>query len=371
MSRKAQAPVLSRQTRRHFERIAKSHRKLGVHIERVRIVLYSSLGDTDAAIAKRLDITPATVGNWRKRYIAGGEAALFDLPRSGRPPKYPLFETAKAILETLSQPPPEGLVRWDGKALEKKLNINRHKIWRVLRELRICLDRHRSWCVSNDPHFARKAAAITELYLNPPKNSIVFSIDEKTSIQALARVLGYVRLKNGSVIRGYGSTYKRYGTQNLFAALNVATGKVFGEVTERKTRADFLKFMDHLIAKTPAGKDIHVIVDNYCIHKGCNDWLDRHPNVTFHFTPTYASWLNQIEIFFGILSRTVLRYASYYGTKELKKQLLAYIRYYNKTAKPFKWRKRDVAGSQLRNTLENFFDDTSIGRKFRLSDIAA
>ena len=181
----------------------------------------------------------------------------------------------------------------------------------------------------------------------------VSSVDEKPSIQALERKTGYVETDNGKIVRALKSTYKRHGTLNLFAALEVATGQVKTAITQLKRREEFLQFMDQAVAETAAEQELHVILDNYCTHKKCDTWLAKHPNVHFHFTPTSASWLNQVEIWFGILSRKALRGLSARSTAELRQAIEAFIKAYSQRAKPFKWRKREVKGSQLRNTIVN------------------
>lgn len=178
-------------------------------------------------------------------------------------------------------------------------------------------------------------------------------MDEKPSIQALERTTGYVETDNGKIVRGFKSTYKRHGTLNLFAALRVATGQITSQITTTKRREDFLGFMDAIIAETPADTELHVILDNYCTHKRCDAWLAQHPNVHFHFTPTSASWLNQVEIWFGILSRKALRGASFKSIEDLRQAIEDFVAAYNPSASPFRWRKREVHGSQLRNTIVN------------------
>ncbi len=183
----------------------------------------------------------------------------------------------------------------------------------------------------------------------------MISIDEKPGIQALERATGYVCTSSNKIVRGLKSTYKRHGTLNLFAALNVATGSVHAQTTEFKRRIEFLAFMDQLLAELPDSnaKEIHVILDNYCIYKRNDQWLADHPNVTFHFTPTSASWLNQVEIWFGILSRKALKNDSFASTDQLRSAIESFIDVYHQNAKPFVWRKREVKGSQLKNTITN------------------
>jgi transposase len=256
-------------------------------------------------------------------------------------------------LKTLELPPPRGQAVWDGPAIAKHLNTSVDAVWRVLRKEGICLARQRSWCVSTDPEFAAKAADIIGLYLNPPEKALVISVDEKPTIQALERATGYVETDSGRIVRGFRSTYKRHGTLNLFAALEVATGAIHTQTTKLKRRVEFLDFMDKVVADLPSEREVHVILDNYCIHKRNDPWLAAHKNVFFHFTPTSASWLNQVEIWFGIMSRKALRGASFKSTEELAKAIDDFVTAYGPTAKPFVWRKREVKGSQLRNTIVN------------------
>ena len=226
-------------------------------------------------------------------------------------------------------------------------------VWRVLRKEGIQLRRRRSWCVSTDPQFATKAADIVGLYLNPPENALVLSVDKKPSIQALERATGYVQTSSGKIVQGLKSTYKRHGTVNLFAALEVATGVIRGKTTQTKKRIDFQAFMSEIIAEQPSDRQIHVILDNYCTHKKNETWLAAHPNVTFHFTPTSASWLNQVEIWFGIFTRKALFGASFRSAEQLKQAIRDFTAAYNQRAAPFVWRKREVKGSQLRYTIVN------------------
>ena len=228
-----------------------------------------------------------------------------------------------------------------------------HAVWRVLRKEGLCLQRQRSGCVSTDPQFVPKAADIVGLYLNPPEKALVICVDEKPSIQALERKTGYVETTQGKIVRAYRSTYKRHGTLNLFAALQVATGQVSTAFTPLKRREEFWPFMDQVVAETAPAMELHVILDNYGTHPKCDAWLAAHPNLHFHFTPTSASWLNQVEIWFGLLSRKALRGLSSKSTAELRQAIEAFIAAYAQNAKPFKWRKREVKGSQLRNTIVN------------------
>ncbi len=307
-------------------------------------------------IAEELGCYPNKIIVWRERYRELGMAGLSDKPRAGRPYNQPRTEVLLKIKELLKEPPPKGRGAWTGALVAERLRMNPHTVWQYLRREGICLHRKRSWCVSTDPEFAKKAADIIGLYLNPPINALVLSVDEKPSMQAIERQQGYVLAQNKKIVRGYKSTYKRHGTLNLFAALEVHTGKVFGQTTERKRREDFLAFMDLTLADYSGDQAVHVILDNYCTHKKIDAWLAAHPNVFFHYTPTSASWLNQIEIWFGILGRNALDGFSAISPQKLAEQVHAFIQLTNKNPHPFKWRKRAVRGSQLRNTIDNLIN---------------
>jgi len=354
MSRKAQPVACSDEQFSELTKIANC--RTGQHqlVARATIILKCT-GDMQIKdIAAELKETPATVRKWRNRFLASGIKGLSDLPRSGAPVIYG-EEFKKQVFDKLNTPPPDGLAHWDGPSLAKSLNTSVDAVWRLLRKEGICLSRLRTWCISTDPEFSEKAVDIVGLYLNPPANALVISVDEKPSIQALSRNTGYVITKDSKIIRGMKSTYRRNGTLNIFAALKVATGRIFAKPSKTKKRVDFLSFMDELLKELSVedSVQIHVILDNYCTHKRCTEWLESHPNVHFHFTPTSASWLNQIEIWFGIMSRKVLRGAGFDSVEQLSDAIKEYINYYNQDAKPFVWRKREVKGSQLRNTITN------------------
>jgi transposase len=321
-------------------------------VQRARLVLGCLHGKGVKEIAAENQTSDQQVLKWRQRFCAGGIAALTDAPRSGKPKTYGA-EFRKKVLARLQEPPPHGLARWDCPTLARDLKTSKNAITRLLRREGIGLARLRTWCVSTDPEFGPKAADIVGLYLNPPENAVVISIDEKPSIQALGQRTGYVKASDGKTVRALGSTYKRHGTLNLYAALVVATGAIKHQTTARKTRGDFQAFLDTVVKDFPPTRELHVIIDNYSPHKNNGEWLARHPNVHFHYTPTGASWLNQVEIWFGILGRKVLRGASFSSTENLAQALKDYITAYNKTAHPFVWTKPEVRGTQIRNTLSN------------------
>lgn len=353
MARVAQAVTCSDEDRAELERLSRSRSGQARLVERAKIIVGCLAGQRNDHIAARMKVQPATVAAWRKRFMAHGLAGLHDKARSGKPPIYVTSELRERILKHLELPAPDGHSSWDGATLAQALGVSDDAVWRILRKEGIQLRRMRSWCVSTDPEFAAKAADVIGLYLGPPTNALVISVDEKPSIQALERKTGYVHTSSGKVVRGIKSTYKRHGTVNLFAALNVATGTIQSKITVAKKRPDFQSFLDDVVADVPLSQDIHVILDNYATHKKNDDWLAKHPNVRFHFTPTSASWLNQVEIWFGIFTRKSLHGASFQSTGQLSQAIEAFVSNYNETAMPFVWRKREVKGAQLRNTIVN------------------
>ncbi|MGH7409876.1 MAG: IS630 family transposase, partial [Candidatus Methylomirabilis sp.] len=217
----------------------------------------------------------------------------------------------------------------------------------------IQLQRRRSWCVSTDPEFAPKAADIVGLYLDPPENAMVLCVDEKPAIQALERAQGWLRLPSGKALTGYAHEYTRHGTTTLFAALEVATGQVKTGHFTRRRRREFLAFMNEVVAAYPE-RDIHVILDNLNTHKPKRDrWLRRHTNVHFHYTPTHASWLNQVEIWFSILSRRALRGASFTSPRQVREAIDHFVKAHNETAAPFHWTKQHVSSKGFSSSYAN------------------
>ena len=322
-------------------------------VERARIVLACLQGKEIQQVARETGASIPTVSKWRRRFAQDGVSGLQDRRRSGKPPTYDATFRDR-VLALLEQPPPSGLGHWDGRAVAEALSASVHAVWRLLRREGIYLQRLRTWCVSTDPEFAPKAAEVVGLYLNPPLNALVLSVDEKPSIQAIQRPSGYVETDSGAVVRAMKSTYKRNGTLNLFAALEIASGQVYAQNTNKKKNEGFRRFLDAVVSELPANKEIHVILDNYCTHKRNDDWLAKYEGrIHFHFTPTSASWLNQIEIWFGLLTRKALRGASFSSKDQLRSAIEAFVSKTNEHPKPFHWRKREVKGSQLRNTIIN------------------
>src|SRR5262252_7948263 len=332
---------LLRKDRKVLEACCRSPVTLQRDLKRARIVLLAAAGRSTRSIAKEVGVQPRIVSKWRHRFADHGLAGLTDRPRAAKRPIYGPA-TNKRILALLDKPPPAGYARWTGPLLAQALqDVDVQYVWRFLREHKIDLVTRKSWCESNDPEFAAKAADVVGLYIDPPGKAIVLCVDEKPSVQALERAQGYLRLPNGRALTGQSHDYKRHGTTTLFAALEVATGRIIAAHSKRRRRVEFLGFMKGVVAAFP-DRELHVILDNLNTHKKCDRWLKKHPKVRFHFTPTRSSWLNQIETWFSILQGQSLTGASFTSVEQLQEHIDAFIAAYNETATPFAWTKKKV-----------------------------
>jgi transposase len=342
MRRSAFAVELTEEEKRvlgEWLRRGKTERRL---VERAQIVLLAHEGKTNDEIAEQLDTRAARVSKWCRRFGTDRIAGLSDAARSGKPAQYDTA-TEKRVLCLLDERPPKGYSQWNGNRIAEVLaDVSKAQVWRILRRHDICLQRKRSWCISTDAEFGPKAADVVGLYLNPPENALILSVDEKPSIQALERAQGYLRLPDGKAVNGYSHCYKRHGTTTLFAALEITTGLVKTAHFQRRRRREFLDFMNEVV-DGHSGRQIHVILDNLNTHKPKDDrWLKRHKNVHFHFIPTYSSWLNQVECWFSILSRQALQGASFTSPDQLRRAIDDFVAVYNQKAAPFEWKKAVV-----------------------------
>jgi transposase len=340
--------TLTADERQALEALSRSRKSEARMQDRARIVLLAADGIASRAIGRQVGCTPGTASKWRVRYAKQRLAGLSETGDRGPEPKYGR-EHDKRILGMLDRPPPAGYANWTAPLLAGELvDIHEQYIWRFLRAQKIDLSGRKSWCQSTDPDFVAKAADIVGLYMAPPENAVVVSVDEKPSIQALERAQGYLKLPNGRAMIGQSHDYKRNGTTTLFAAFNVTSGEVAGRHYQRRRRVEFLDFMNRVVAQHQA-KEIHVILDNLSTHKPKRDmWLARHPNVRFHYTPTHTSWLNQIEIWFSILAGKSLKGASFGSVGELIDHITNFIDSYNETARPFVWTKSVVHQKRLK-----------------------
>lgn len=344
---------LTEEERSVLEGMVRSPKTAHGLVERARIVLLAAEGRSTRSIADELGTWPGRVSRWRIRFARERLAGLKDLPRPGPQRRY-TGDTGKRILALLDRPPPAGYGRWTAPLLARALgDVSDQHIWRFLRAQKIDLAARKSWCQSNDPDFVPKAAEIVGLYLNPPEDALVLAVDEKPHIQALERAQGYLKLPNGRALTGQSHEYTRNGTSTLFAAFDVASGRVAIGHYRRRRRIEFLDFMNRVVAAHPH-QEIHVILDNLSTHKPKRErWLARHPNVRFHFTPTYSSWLNQVEIWFSILQSQSLAGASFTSVRQLREHIDAFVHSYNHDAHPFAWTKPSVHPKVLKSRLSD------------------
>jgi transposase len=344
----ATAITLTQAERMQLETLCRSTKSEVRMRRRARIVLLAAVGTATREIGRQLGCTIGTASKWRVRYARHRFAGLSEIGDRGAEPKYGV-EHRKRILAMLDQPPPAGYAHWTAKLLARELgDVYEQYIWRFLRLQKIDLSGRKSWCERKHPEFVPKSADIVGLYMSPPDNAVVLSIDEKPSIQALERARGYLKLPSGRAMIGQSHDDKRHGTTTLFAALDVATGKVVGRHYKWRRRVEFLDFMNCMVTAYP-DKEIHVVIDNLSPHKPKRDmWLARHKNVHFHYTPTHSSWLNQIEIWFSILAAQSLKGVSFSNVQDLIAHIDSFIANYNDAARPFIWTKSAVHQTRLR-----------------------
>ena len=306
--------------------------------QRARVILLSAEGLSVKEISKRCNLSMQNCSKWRKRFYTKHLDGLKDSPRKGRPLIYSAQERVK-VISLACTTPPDGSNQWSIRKLANATGMGSSTINRILNAGSIKPHKIDYWCgKSTDPEFEEKQAAIWGLYLAPPDNALILSIDEKSQIQALDRTQPTLPLRQGNAKRMTAS-YKRHGTTCLLAALSVHEGSVDARCVNQHTHKEFLAFLKYLYRKYPR-KQLHVIMDNFSahMHEKVYKWASRRRRLTLHLTPTYASWLNQIEIWFSIFSRDVVKGGVWHSKQDLVKQIMFYINQYNeKRAKPFKW----------------------------------
>jgi transposase len=306
-------------------------------VQRAQIILACADGEPNAAIAQRLRLTNATVGKWRKRYREHGIEGLHDERRAGRPRTHDDERIAEVINTALQTAPPDG-THWSVRSMAEHTQVSKSTVQRWFDLFAIQPHRQRHFKLSNDPFFVEKVRDIVGLYLNPPDHAVVLCVDEKTQVQALDRTQPMLPMGLGYV-EGVTHDYVRHGTTTLFAALDVATGAVLSKCKRRHRHQEFLAFLRHIDASVPEQFDVHLIVDNYATHKHAKikAWLARRPRYHIHYTPTYASWLNQVERWFGLITQKAIRRGSFSSVKELVRKIEQFVEHYNAHAQPFMW----------------------------------
>jgi transposase len=329
--------ILTDEERGELERWARSRSLPAAAVFRARLILALADGVSYRTIEKKLNTTPPTIARWRKRFERDRVAGLKARHQGSRPRVVTAAVQARIVRRTL-QIPSDGSTHWTCRKLAVALGVSKSTVQRVWRKAQLKPHRLDRYMASDDPEFETKAADIIGLYLDPPQHAAVFCVDEKTAIQALDRLDPVLPLSPGRAER-HGFEYYRHGTLSLYAALDVKSGKVMGKTALRHTSAEFIDFVTDLVQRTKWAKEIHLVLDNLSAHKtqAVEDFLQQHPKVRFHFTPTYSSWLNQVELWFAKIQRDVIARGVFTSVRDLARKLRRYIRAYSKSARPFRW----------------------------------
>lgn len=337
-----QTPIrLAPPERRELQARARSRTLRAEEVRRARLILALAQGTSYSAISERLTCNRNYISRWKARFVAERLAGLYSR-HQGRAVEKRTPRLEAKILDWTRRPPSDGTTHWSTRRLARALGISHMMVARVWARAGVQPHRFARYMASNDPDFERKAADIIGLYLHPPRHAAVFCVDEKTAIQALDRRDPVLPLSPGRAER-HGFEYRRHGTLSLYAALNTRTGAVLGKTAARHTSAEFVAFLGDIVASQPRRRTIHVIADNLSAHKTkhVQHFLATHPRVQIHYTPTYSSWLNQVELWFAKIERDVIARGIFPSVPDLSRKLLRYIRQYNKAPKPIKWVYRD------------------------------
>jgi transposase len=338
MARIGQPIILTENQQQELLMMSRSHKLEKRYVERALIILHSASGKTMDEIVVLTKLSKPVINKWRQRFRKHGLEGLKDAPRSGKP-KTITAEQKAMVIEKACTKPEGGYTNWSQARIGKEVGISQAKVHQILKQADLKPHKIEYWCgKSRDPEFEQKMLNIVGLYMNPPENAIVICVDEKTQIQALDRTQPELPLRKGNPKRQT-ATYKRNGTVSLIAALAVHTGEVTGKTIKSNNAENFLKFLKSLDRKF-RNKKLHIIADNLSIHKHTmvKEWLSTKRKITLHFTPTYSSWLNQVEIWFNILTKDVVKGGIWQSSEQLANQIIEYMDTYNKTrAKPFKW----------------------------------
>jgi transposase len=329
--------ILTHEERDQLERWARSRSLPSAIVFRARLILFLADGSSYRAIEKKLDTTAPTVARWRQRFEQHRIAGLKARHKGSRPRVVTPAVQARIVRRTL-QAPPDGSTHWTCRKLATALGVSKSSVQRVWRKAQLKPHRLERYMASDDPEFESKAADIIGLYLDPPQHAAVFCVDEKTAIQALDRLDPVLPLSPGRAER-HGFEYYRHGTLSLYAALDLKSGKVMGKTAPRHTSAEFIDFLTNLVQRAKWAREIHIVLDNLSAHKtkAVEEFLQQHPKVRFHFTPTYSSWLNQVELWFAKIQRDVIARGVFTSVHDLARKLRRYIHAYSKSARPFRW----------------------------------
>jgi transposase len=327
---------VTKDERHELERRVRSRKMRAEDVRRAQVILMLADGDSFTTITAAVGCYPDYVSRWKQRFEAERLSGL-RAKYQGQPPSVRTPALEARVLAKTRQAPPDGSTHWSTRKLGKVLSISHMLVARIWRRAGYQPHRFERYMLSDDPHFEEKAADVIGLYLHPPRHAVVFAVDEKTAIQALDRLDPVLPLSPGRIER-HGFEYYRHGTLSLYAALNTQTGEIIGQTVPRHTSAAFVDFLGDIVTTHPR-REIHVIVDNLSAHKtaGVQAFLAAHPGVHLHFTPTYASWLNQVELWFGKIERDLLARGIFTSIPDLARKIRRYITRYNEDPRPIRW----------------------------------
>jgi putative transposase len=328
---------ISDEERAHLKSFASSRSLPHGLVRRARIVLMSAEGMCNTAIADKLGLTGNTVGKWRSRYLAEGIQGLYGEVRSGRPRSISDQKVAALVRKTLKTKPKDA-THWSVRTMAEGCGLSKSTVHRIWKAFGLQPHRQRHFKLSTDPFFVEKVRDIAGLYLNPPDNALVLCVDEKSQIQALDRSQPLLPLGLGYA-EGVTHDYVRHGTTTLFAALDIATGAIIARCRQRHRHQEFLQFLREVDSSVPEHLDVHLVIDNYATHKHAKvrRWLAARPRYHVHYTPTYASWLNQVEIWFGIITQRAIRRGVFRSVRQLIQKIEDFVEHYNRESHPFAW----------------------------------
>lgn len=328
---------LSPNERSTLEQISQSRSLPHGIVRRAQMIMLSADGQTNSAIARRFHVSVPTVAHWRQRFKTHGLTGLYGEQRSGRPRTHD-DERVAGLLHTVFRRQPKHATHWSVRRAAAETGISKSSVHRFFNLFGLQPHRSKAFKLSTDPFFVDKVRDIVGLYLNPPDKALVLCVDEKSQIQALERTQPVLPMGLGYV-EGVTHDYYRHGTTTLFAALDVRSGEIIAQCKPRHRHQEFLGFLRHLETSVPPALDLHLVIDNYATHKhpAVRAWLAAHPRYHLHFTPTYSSWLNQVERWFGQITQQAIRRGSFRTVKELVRRIDAFVAHYNLHARPFAW----------------------------------
>ena len=329
---------VSGSTREELESLSRSLSLAAGLVSRAKIVLLCADGFDNKAVAEEVGTSRQTVGKWRERFRTQGLMGLYDERRPGKPRSIEDDEVMVLLRKTLDTEPADGSTHWSCRSMADTTGVSKSTVHRVWKAFNIQPHRQKHFKLSTDPFFVEKVHDIVGLYLNPPDNAMVLCVDEKGQTQALERTQPLLPLGLGYV-EGVTHGYIRHGTTTLFAALDVATGQILAQCKPRHRHQEFLSFLKHIDANVPPDLDVHLVVDNYSTHKHVKvkRWLAARPRYHIHFTPTYSSWINQVEIWFNIITQKAIRRGSFSSVRQLVDKIRYFTDAYNPQARPFLW----------------------------------